>query len=293
MRTKLAFRLTSKAFSTYIDKLLFKRALLTLGIQEGEVQSRLSFPVFTAPPVPPFNNAAHFRAMEVVDVKLKTDCPGREYSLRRAVAVHTIRRIGWFSTRAEFYLQNGVRTVVDFVDAGQTTMGDPPRITISSRQERHIIHLCWRAAEYFTGFPPTFSFSLNGPSINVTETVLALWQINPNPNEPLQTDPPINVVLGIMLELQSYLRYWGTLKIVGLETLRWETEETLDFDFMVAEVRAGLRENLEALAGIQEDDLEVIDRSITFVTFEQWWQELGPRKDVEGLWNPLVRVSTA
>ncbi|MDA4807917.1 hypothetical protein NY486_18760, partial [Enterobacter hormaechei] len=111
-------------------------------------------------------------------------------------------------------------TVVDFVDAGKTAEY-PPRITISSSQERHIIHLCWHAAKAFTASSPTFSFSLNGPSINVTEIVLVLWQVDPNPNETFQTDPPIHVVLRIMLELQSYLRYWGQLKIVGLETLQW------------------------------------------------------------------------
>ncbi|WOO81785.1 uncharacterized protein LOC62_04G005306 [Vanrija pseudolonga] len=277
LKTQLVFCRTSKQLCALIDKKHFKHALLT---DFEPPRYYIDFP--SLPTFPPHADRypVLYRAVQVVDVKLAVDPPSSIYQLDGATSVHTIRRIGWVSTLAQFVLPDDLRTVVDFVDAADYMEG--PRITVSSTQERHILHIRWDHRKCNEECIPCISFNLNGPSINLKEFVIALWAGDLDGDEITQT------LLHIVLDLASYLQFVGKMKIVGLERTAIGGEAS-NFQTKVKVLRQHLLAGVGKLPKVK-NHAEELDRAITFLTFDEWWKELGQRKETEGVWNPLAKI---
>lgn len=272
-KTQLAFRATSKKYCTYVGKLHFKHALVE---EDGNGDLEVMFPEHRLVAIPDGDYHMLYRSVEVVDVHL---VPRRSHGhikpFNSPTSVHTVRRRGWNSAIAQVVVPHNVRTVVDFLRT-MSSIVDGDRITISSYQDRHIIHLKW--TEFTDPVRPNFSFTLNSPTINLKELVIALW--------PEQASSARNVPCALwsaIIDLVDYLRFWGKLKIVGLERIAFRGVSIHCPDDFVSKFRWQLAE----VDGIAAEHKYDVANAITCVTFEEWWKELGPRKAVEGLWNPL------
>ncbi|WOO81783.1 uncharacterized protein LOC62_04G005304 [Vanrija pseudolonga] len=83
----------------------------------------------------------------------------------------------------------------------------------------------------------------------------------------------------IITQLAPYLIYNGNLKIVGMEKIG----DPIRYFY----------EPLEAFLARDPFEREYIDAirsAITCLSFSDWWAELGSRKAIHGLWNPLAEV---
>ncbi|WOO81768.1 uncharacterized protein LOC62_04G005289 [Vanrija pseudolonga] len=270
-KTQLAFRATSKKYCSYVDKLHFKHALVE---DDYDRDYEVSFPERALVAIPEGNYRMLYRSVEVVDVYLSGRRDhGRIKPFNSPTSIHTVRRLGWSSALAQIAVPHQVGTVVDFL---RVNSYGRDRIAISSYQDRHIIHLKW--TECRDRLRPHFTFTLNSPTINLKELVIVLW--------PEQQTSALNVPFALwsaIIDLVDYLRFWGKLKIVGLEWIAFEGVSIHCPDDFVSKFRWQLSE----LEDIKFEHKYDVVNAITCVTFDEWWMELGPRKAVEGLWNPL------
>ncbi|WOO81784.1 uncharacterized protein LOC62_04G005305 [Vanrija pseudolonga] len=275
--TKLAFRTTSTKYCAIIDNLLFKHGRFAC---DRPQTCTLTFPSFGRPPAacPSFRLSNHIlsRSIEVVDVSMPWVSFHRVHILQGLPSVHTVRRHGFRSTMTQLKFASEVRTAVDFVVLGEN-MPTGPLISMSSTQERHVIHIRFDRHEQQKCYPCVL-FDLCGPTINLKEVVIALWPDDINDGTEIFTAP---ILLALIGELVPYLRFHGKLTIVGIEYLYGSHDTTY--------IRQDLWEFFIDLAGSKERADEITE-AISFVTFKEWEMQLGRRFELEGLWSPLTEV---
>lgn len=269
--TQLAFRATSTKFCAIVDAFLFKHALLTIPNHPSSCLRFRNLP--TSPAYNP-NNYILSRAVEVVDADLPVNIGHRTHVLDVLPRLHTIRRLGFKSTSVHFGRASTVRTVVDFVKIAPSTPKNP-LITVSSSQERHIIHIRYDAHNPQKCYP-CILFDLMGPAV-LAEFFIVLWPDYEGDNINILAPP---ILYSLVHELALYLRHYGTLKIVGLEYVGYES----------LYIRDDLADDLAELAESKDCVDDILD-AISIVTFEEWEKDLGPRLKIEGMWSPLIDFS--
>lgn len=288
--TRMAFRSTSSTYCAYVNKIHFKHMLIRLSPGLDDVLTHHPLDrddLFGAD----YDIPRLLDSVEVLDVSVYDREDPPIDVLRRFPFTHTLRRLGLNSTTSAIYFVKGIHTVVDFVHTADTTPGAAFAIVLQRGPERHIIHYRWQD----NTADPLIVYLHNTPRRDclkevvqqpdsLKEVVLALWPVETGETVSLQG------LFGLVIDFARQIELRAPLKIVGLEKLDFEgRSDTLDMEGRIAAFFQGISPRLHVFYDPAEA-LQRIKASTIFLTFDEWWHELGEHKEIHGMCNPRADV---
>ncbi|WOO81825.1 uncharacterized protein LOC62_04G005343 [Vanrija pseudolonga] len=247
--TLLAFRGTSRSFLARVNGVLLSHAALRPWPADGSSDAF----VLTTIPAPP--RRLPFVPASVRTLELLSDRAVPPDLVRQFTNLHTLRR----RRSAYAFPSPPADTTVDFVPC----YGSKERVRLNiPPAHRAVIHL-----KYVHATVPTFDVRVD---VSLRELVVVFW-----PPEADRAKDPVGAAASLAASLARAVDQWNRrleLTIVGLEQFgqrdhRDSPSEVPFFPFF--------RENR---------GIEVLFLGVRMVTLQEWWAEIGTRKDVEGVW---------
>ncbi|KAL1412309.1 hypothetical protein Q8F55_000053 [Vanrija albida] len=289
IETRFAFRLTSRTYHYRVNQLLLEHACLDF-IPLADLSDLPPPPVggYHSPPVEAIltSVSAPKRRLPFIPEWVGTLDLVASASAADHVGlfthVHTIRRRNALSCWIDYYWPHPA-VIVDYIDATDLTDGLSWLTPAPCETTHHVLHLKYCPALHERDLRAIATL----PNFSTPHT-LVLWPDCTGTTQP-QLDPKI--VFAIMV---TYFSLWTPSKpgpsmtIVGLEKQLAEAGTTLhpnDFwEQVAASVPASKHRQAPSFFGDQAPLRTALEQGTRFLTREQWWQELGGRKEVVGVW---------
>lgn len=289
----LAFRLTSKAFQRRVDApfahvLLKPRAAPKKGSLR-DTASPVTLSTASSPPRPlpwfPF-------AIGVLDHW--TDRGLHRRRLEHAPSLHTLRRFDNAILIDTVGVEKLGLTLVDFIDVTQWEWLASINLPTPTGTTRSIMHLKYDFSMenvLFTQLQVTNSNSwAHGP-----EFVFVLWPTD----DPVEDEPAAGRLEFLYSAILSSLAGWDgeeiSITVVGMEDAHENEHREADPDALwdhipremayVWEDDDGDYDGTYCMAAVSDPLLNTAARRATrFLTREEWWKELGDKREIEGVW---------
>lgn len=244
--TLLSFRGTSRPFLARVNGVLLSHAALRPWPADGSSDAFVLTTIATPARRLPFVPAS-VRTLDLVsDRAVPPDL------VRQFTTLRTLRR----RRSAYAFPSPAADTVVDFIPC----YGSKERVRLNiPPAQKAIIHL-----KYVHASVPTFDVRVDA---SLRELVVVLW-----PPEADRAKDPVGAAASLAASLARALDRWNRrleLTIVGLEQFDPAARRCMPRQMPF------FRENR---------GIEVLFLGVRMVTLDEWWGEIGERKDVEGVW---------
>lgn len=295
-------RATSRDLRDRIDRRLFHHVALLEWKKPDQPPSGLSKlfqrpstePRFTAAGLPTYVGPEVLfpryplvpSAVEILDIvhPIRVD----SFDFDELTSVHTLRRMNYAVSTSGYIAPH---VLVDFCYLYPRAWNDTKPIPLFPRAERYVLHLKWEEADNLA----LWNYFQLGHMETMTDFVLVL---HPNPPE----DGVSAVIaesyglMDLLIATISVLDRAGTVTIVGLELVAPQQLSYHDDapDEAGVEAYEPFRESLvEHLVYRVDHNIEGTDvalhrqdllHHIRFVSLQDWLEDLGDRKELEGVW---------
>lgn len=222
-------------------------------------------------------------AAKVLDLVLPTEYY-EHFELARFNDVHTLRRIrgAWDLDTLESF--PSVRTVVDFIDF-LPDYCPPQAVRIPPGTSHYVAHVRYDQPEAGD------LFAVCNEHVRNLDVDIVLWPRAPADGDGKPPSPPLRL---INLTINRILEYWTgattvTITVVGLDAIAAQKRDYSPDDLFEEMLEVARSRHLDWsdhwLFNSQLTD--IVRRSIRFKTLEEWWEGLGARKEVEGVWPSI------
>ncbi|WOO81841.1 uncharacterized protein LOC62_04G005359 [Vanrija pseudolonga] len=279
-------RATSREFHDRINRLLLHHVSLhewPLGRRKKELgfttPAHITFPGADTHPRLPFAPGA----VEILDVITPPKPMPTTKVVDQFTRLKTLRRIrndAVVTTGTNIFRPNA--TSVDLLSLDSVPNRDTLNIRLPPGVERYVFHMKWDEMG-----PSALWTTINMRSaLRIVDWVLVLHPTNPG-NMPPAPAPDFFTFLDVMTEAITIVERGGSVTVVGVERVSPAQMPNNTLEGRGTAAYEPLRENLRAHFLDHTPDPALVRAAvdaIRFVPYDEWLEELGDRKEAEGLW---------
>ncbi|KAL1412283.1 hypothetical protein Q8F55_000027 [Vanrija albida] len=256
----LAFRATSRAYKAQIDRQLWSHAVLvTRATRSGASRLALLSAALPDEPIPYLPHLVH-----TLDIATSVEpTPAQKEAF---TALRVVRRFGsGMHLATQLPSSWRAHTAVDLLTPDEADGGAAGVLCAPGECERYVAHVAptsdGRRAE----------IRARSQRQGARDYVLVFWPGHPPQHAPVR----------IVTEFGLHTQRNGSLTIVGVE-------DALPEGFDLARLKELVRQFCTVTLRFSEDAADVQDKATRWLSREQWWAELGDRREVEGVWPKAV-----
>ncbi|WOO81744.1 uncharacterized protein LOC62_04G005265 [Vanrija pseudolonga] len=250
----LSFRATASAYKSRVDTQLFTHAVLVTRATATGVQ--LALRSASGAELPYLPHLVHI--LDIATTLEPTSAQKAEFT-----SLRTVRRFGsGMHLAAEIPSSWRAPTAVDFLTVDEATGGAAGVLCAPGECSRYVAHVAptsdGRRAEIRTRVQRQ----------RAREYVLVFWP---------SRYPPEHAPVRVITEFGLHAHREGSLTIVGVE-------DALPEGYGLQKLKTLVRQFYTVTLRFSDAAADVQDASTRWLSREEWWAELGARREVEGVW---------